>query len=266
MIAHSALRQSVAAAVALTALHAQSPTFDAASIKLNPSPSLRHVVLPPTGGRLSTRNAALRLLIQTAYGVQDFQISGGPDWMNSAGYDVEAKAEGNPTRAQVWLMLQALLAERFKLKVHREMKEHPVYAMTVAKSGLKLPKAAEGECTAPPTLGPCGDLVVGAEKGELFVRGQQVPLTALATLLSTIIARPVIDRTSVTGKFDVNLVFVADDVTAGIPSPRRIGDGDQAMPPSVMTALNHQLGLKLDSSKGPIEMLVIDHVERATEN
>jgi hypothetical protein len=97
-------------------------TFEAASVKLNPSLSLRHVLLPPTGGRLSTRMAPLLLLIQNAYGVETFQISGGPDWMNTAGYDIEAKAEGNPSRSQIWLMLQSLLEDRFKLKVHRETK------------------------------------------------------------------------------------------------------------------------------------------------
>ena len=97
------------------------PRFDAASIKPNPSLRLRSVLLPPTGGLLSTRMATLRLLIQNAYGVKSFQIAGGPDWINSAGFDLDAKVEGNPTRSEIWLMLRSLLEDRFALKVHHNI-------------------------------------------------------------------------------------------------------------------------------------------------
>jgi uncharacterized protein (TIGR03435 family) len=252
------------------------PRFEAASIKLNPSLSLRHVILPPTAGRLSTRSASLRLLIQTAYSVQTFQVSGGPDWMNSAGYDLDAKAEGTPSRSQIWLMLQSLLEDRFKLKVHRETKELPVYALTAAKGGLKLSKP-RGECVAidalplplergqqPPMR--CGDLMVGAEKSMLFLRGKQITMAVLTKELSTILERPVIDRTGVAEKFDISVDFAWDEVVIGLPKPRQAGDSTEPAGPSIMVALQQQLGLKLESTKGLVEVLVIDHVERPSEN
>src|SRR5579863_1167750 len=157
-------------------------TFEAASVKPNDSLSVRHVLLPPVGGRLSTRMAPLGLLIQSAYGVQSFQISGGPDWMDSTGFDIEAKAAGNPSRSQVWLMLQSLLEDRFHLKVHRETRMMPVYALAVAKDGPRLPKAAAdcGDAAAakgqrPP--GPCGDATVSFETSTgLAVVGRQLAM------------------------------------------------------------------------------------------
>jgi uncharacterized protein (TIGR03435 family) len=148
---------------------AQPPTFEVASVKTDPSPALRHVLLPPVNGRLSTRGASLRLLIQNAYGVQSFQISGGPEWMNASGFVIEARAEGNPDRSQIWLMLQSLLQDRFKLKVHRENKVLRAYFLSVAKNGLKLPKPTEGDCVeSPPTsgqrpLGPCASATLAFE-------------------------------------------------------------------------------------------------------
>src|SRR5437899_6463524 len=100
---------SIVSVVIFTAVAglSQSPAFEAASIKLSPSASLRHVLLPPKGGRLSTRGASLRLLIQNAYGVQPYEILDGPGWMDSVGYDLDAKAEGNPNQTQIWLMLRS---------------------------------------------------------------------------------------------------------------------------------------------------------------
>jgi uncharacterized protein (TIGR03435 family) len=244
-----------------------TPQFEAASIKLNPSMALRHVLLPPKGGRLSTRNAPLRLLIQNAYHVQTFQVSGGPEWMNSAGYDLEAKAEGNPSQSQIWLMLQSLLEDRFKLKVHRETKELPVYALTAAKNGLKLPKPKEGDCTP----SPCGNATVAFETATgLSVQAGQVAMAEFIKVLSNIIERPIVDRTGFTEKFDVHLGFAYDEATGGLPNPRRAGDSGQPAElessPSIMIALQQQLGLKLEASKGPVEILVIDHVERPSEN
>jgi len=266
------------AAAALACAFGQSaapPQFDAASVKPNPSLALRHVILPPVGGHLSTRNASLSLLIQTAYAVPSFQISGGPDWMNSAGFDVDAKAEGNPSRSQVWLMLQSLLEDRFKLQIHRETKELPVYALTTAKSGLKMPAASEGDCTNLGTLpspdgkaehpltGPCGDLMVGAYQPGMFLRGRQVPVAEFTRVLSGILGRPVIDKTGLAGKFDLNLDFSYDDLTVGIPKPAQSADN---INPSILVAMQQQLGLKLESTRGPVEILVIDHAERPSGN
>jgi uncharacterized protein (TIGR03435 family) len=250
----------------------QRLTFEAASVKADPSLSVRHVLLPPVGGRLSTRMAPLRLLIESAYGVQSFQISGGPDWMDSSGFDIEAKAAGNPSRSEVWLMLRSLLEDRFGLKAHRETQVQPVYALTVAKGGLKLPKATEGECVnAPPPagqrpLGPCGYVTVAFEPAAgLDIEGRQVGMAELARQLSAMLQRPVVDETGFAGKFDVNLRFAYEaDVTVGIGDPWR-GVADGSGNPTIMGGLQ-QLGLRLETSKGPVEMLVIDRAERPTEN
>jgi uncharacterized protein (TIGR03435 family) len=252
----------------------QPPTFEVASVKPDPSLALRHVLLPPVGGRLSTRGASLRLLIQNAYGVQSFQISGGPDWMNSSGFVIEAKAEGNPDRSQIWLMLQSLLEDRFKLKVHRENKVLRVYFLTVAKNGLKLPKPTEGDCVeSPPAsglrpLGPCSSATVAFEPSTgLYVVGRQVGMEDLIKVLSWMLQRPIVDKTDFSGKFDVNLRFAyQQELTDGIPNPWQTPDGDATGNPSIMTALQQQLGLRLISARGPVEVLVVDHAERPSEN
>jgi uncharacterized protein (TIGR03435 family) len=251
-----------------------APRFEVASVKPNPSPALRHVLRPPAANRLSTRNAPLRLLIQNAYGVQTFQISGGPGWIDSAGYDIEAKAEGNPGPSQIWLMLQSLLEDRFNLKVHRQTKELPVYVLTAAKSGPMLATPQEGSCknadtterVGPAPL-PCGRVGVGAERSGMFLRGAGVDMAEFTKVLSTVVGRTVLDRSGVAGKFDVNLEFAYDEMTIGIPRPSRRPDSGQPPDgPSIMAALQKQLGLKIQPAKGPVEILVIDHVERPSEN
>lgn len=248
-------------------------TFEAASVKANPSLAVRHVLLPPVGGRLSTRTAPLRLLIQNAYGVQSFQISGGPDWMDSSGFDIEATAAGNPARAQVWLMLRSLLEDRFALKVHRETQVRPVYDLTAAKGGLKLAKATEGECVSTPPApgqrppGPCGYATVAFEPAAgLDVEGRQVGIAELIQTLAGILQRPIVDKTGFAGKFDVTLRFAYEaDVTVGVADPwRGAADGSGNAP--IVAGLQQQLGLKLDASKGPVEVLVVDRAERPTQN
>ncbi len=244
------------------ALGVSAQSFEAASVKPNPSPSLRHVILPPTGNRLSTRNASLRLLIQTAYGFNSSLVFGGPDWINTAGYDVEAEAAGNPTRAQIWLMLRSLLAERLNLKVHRETRQLPVYRLTISKRGLKLPKASEEDCSAVPA--PCGNLTVMFEPATgLAIAGRQVTMSDLANQLTGALGRPVIDETGLSGKFDITLKFAYDqDITAGVPKP----PSDPGTNPPLTSAITEQLGLSIESSKGPVEVLVIDHAEPASAN
>jgi len=256
----------------------QRLTFEVASVRPALPGALRHVLLPPVGNRLSTRGAPLRLLIQNAYGVNSFQIFGGPDWMNSSGYDLEAKAEGNPTRSQIWLMLRSLLEDRFKLKVHRETRLMPTYALTIDKGGLKLPKAAEGDCIDPaPVPGqrpppPCGYVTIAFEPAKgLDVEGRQGTMADLIKVLSRILERSIIDETGFSSKFDVNLRFAYEqDITVGISNPwPQANSGqpeDPGVNPPIMGALRQQLGLSLKSSKGPVEVLVVDQAERPSEN
>jgi uncharacterized protein (TIGR03435 family) len=269
---------------------ADSPRFDVASIKLNTA-SFHTGTMVDThpGGRLTAEFSPVRLLIRRAYGVESFQILGGPEWINTDGYDIEAKAEGDPSQRQLLLMLQSLLEDRFKLKVHRETRELPVYAMTVAKGGLKLPSPKAGGCftgdpNAPDSSGrpkavppgqpyfPCGVAVVMFNSPGPRMLGGQVSTTDLAQSLTSILGRTILDKTGFTGKFDLHLEFALDEALAGLLGPnappfrlqeRRPGELDS---PSIFAALQQQLGLKLESSKGPAEVLVVDHVERPTEN
>jgi uncharacterized protein (TIGR03435 family) len=254
------------------------PRFDAASIKPNPSPSLRHVLLPPVGGRLSTNRASLLLLIQTAYDVPAFQIHGGTEWMNSQGWDIEAKAEGNPGRSRIWLMLQSLLAERFQLRLHRETKELPVYTLAPVKTGLTLPKPDPATCVGAdsvlparekgrPPLRRCGDITIEAENGTLSLQGRQVTTSDLCKTLSGIFLQPIVDRTGSSDRFDLNVQFLYDDLTIGIGNPRRPGDPPEPTGvTSIVQALQEKLGLKLEKSKAPVEFLVIEHAERPEAN
>jgi uncharacterized protein (TIGR03435 family) len=256
----------------------QRLTFEVASVKPDPPSAVRHVLLPPVGNRFSTRLAPLGLLIQSAYGVNSFEIVGGPDWMSSAGFDIEAKAAGNPTSSQMWLMLRSLLEDRFALKVHRETKVMPVYNISVAKSGLRLPKSAEEDCVdAAPVQGqkppgPCGRVTVAFERAAgLDLEGRHVTLAELTRALAAIFQRSVLDQSGLSGRFDINLRFAYEpDVTVGIGNPWSQGNSgvaeDPGINPSITVALQQQLGLSLESTKGPVELLVVDHAERPSGN
>jgi len=265
-----------------------TPRFEVASVKKN-ALSPRFMAVRPRAGGLTTENAPLRLLMQNAYGVQAFQISEGPAWIQSEGYDIEAKADGKASRAQILLMLRSLLEDRFQLKLHRETKELPVYALTVAKSGLKLQPPKEGGCIPvdpsgmlpPPsnTPGqrapgfPCGMPGVMMEPSGVRIQGGKIAMPDFIKVLSMALGRPVLDRTGVTETFDVRLDFTPDEAVAGLPRSAGAGDpdspqpaADPASPPPIFAAIQEQLGLKLESVKGPVEVLVIDHVERPSQN
>jgi uncharacterized protein (TIGR03435 family) len=268
------LHRAIAALALLPFAQAQPdarPRFDVASIKPNAPGGINtgdFRVLP--GGRLTAEKVLLRFLIQNAYGVRPFQLKGGPDWINSEGYDIEAKAEGNPSNGQMVLMMQTLLEDRFKLKVHRETKELPVYALTVAKGGFKLPEPKQGACTAPdpngPPLppspnqaGPCGRAMIRISKGVARINGYQVPMREFVRVLSNIMGRTIIDQTGFTRAFDLQLEFATDDAIAGLPEAPKPADDSV---PSIFVAAQEQLGIKIVSTKGPVEILVIDHIEK----
>ena len=265
-------------AVAAFAQSDTPPRFDAAAIKPNPSPSPRHVVLPPVGGRLSTNRASLLLLIQTAYDVPAFQIHGATEWMNSQLWDIEAKAEGNPGRARIWLMLQSLLRDRFQLKLHRETKDLPVYTLAPVKTGLTLPKPDAATCVGADSVPPprekgqpplrrCGDMTIEAENGTLSLQGRQVTTSDLCKTLSGILLQPIVDHTGSRDRFDLSVPFLYDDLTIGIGNPRRPGDSTEPTGvTSIVQALQQKLGLKLEKGKAPVELLVIDQAERPAAN
>jgi uncharacterized protein (TIGR03435 family) len=268
---------------------ADRPKFEVASIKLcSPGEGGRSGAAskkePPSPDRLDVNCETVAGLIQRAYsGPPPVAVSGGPAWIASDRYRIEAKAEGPQSRATLnGPMLQALLEGRFQLRIHRESKESPVYEMTVAKGGPKLQRAAEGGCLPlhPKTLVarpagqkpmPCGFFFAKKQDapGIVTVNTRGMSLSAFAENLGHLLDWPVIDKTGTAGTFDLYAEFVPDEST-----PALLGRAMFAAPlgvapepgPSFIPALQQQLGLKLEPAKGPREFLIIDHIERPSEN
>lgn len=237
--------------------------FDVASVKQNLSSVEGGSVRLTPGGRLVARNAPLRLLISAAYDVRDFQLFGGPAWMASDHFDIEAKTAGNPTQEQISQMLQGLLADRFHLMVHRETRELPIYRLLVAKGGSRLQPAKEGQCTSmvpppakfdPATLRPCG----GFNSNVGMMLGGSVATAKLAAALSRTLGRTVMDETGLEGSYDISLHWTPDDT---LPAAANASND-----PSFFTALQEQLGLRLEPGKGPVEVLVVDRAEKPSQN
>ncbi len=264
------------------AQEAARPKFEVASIKsAEARPMLMVRALP--GGRLAA-DATVRLLMQNAYGLQSFQIADAPGWAGADHYEIAAKAEHDAPRAQVMLMLQTLLEDRFQLRYHRETRELPVYTLSAARGGLRLPAPKEGGCEnpadqptqlaggrmTPPGTGalpptPCGSANVLLARDGARMMGEKVPMPELVRILSMVLGRTVVDRTGFTGIFDIRLDFLPDSATPALPPPPPDAVSDTTSP-IIFTALQEQLGLKLESGKGPVEVMVIDHVERPSEN
>ncbi len=237
---------------------ARAQSFEVASIKPSQPPSGDRQFTgfqTPGGGRLNTFNTSLRMLITFAYNVKDFQLSGGPGWANSETYDLTAKAEDNAAPGQLRLMLQALLKDRFKLVLRHETKDAPIYELVVAKGGSKIQ-----EDTA-----SAGLVMMMTGRGK--VTAQKAPITAFLPLLGTLTGRPVVDKTGLPSTYAFKLDWAPDPAEGG---PRAPGGPDVALPdpsgPSLFTALQEQLGLRLQSAKGPVENLVIEGAERPSEN
>lgn len=272
----------LAAAYSLLAQSAERPAFQVASVKRTTDPNPPGMIVrPQPGGRLTAINARLMMLMVNAYSVQPFQIVGAPDWVNTEGYDIEAKPETPVDRMQMWLMLRTLLADRFKLTLHRDTKELPVFALVVGKDGLKKPDK-ESDCpSAPPDPNaqptvpggvPCGRVVIGMAPSETNLRGGKVAMPEFVRMLSMVLGRPVLDRTGIATYFDVQLAFTPDHDAMGLPGAGGPGDpgGFRTVTdpnkPGIAAALQEQLGLKLTTTKGPVDVLVIDHIERPSAN
>jgi bla regulator protein blaR1 len=261
-------------APAIRAQNAPATTqkFEVASIKPTGSGEGGRMRLMP--GRL-TASAPLRVLMEAAYHVQPFQIVGGPEWTGSEQYEIDARATGNSEYAQMMLMLQSLLADRFQLRFHREPREMPVYALVPARGGLKLPPPRDGSCVEtevqPPGQGEpappprCGGLDVPLEAGGFHMRGGKVSMAEFVRKLAEMLGRTVTDQTGFSGVFDIDLVFRADGSIAGFPPLPPGAIPTETASPSIFSAVQ-QLGLRLESTKGPVEVLVIDNVEKPSGN
>jgi uncharacterized protein (TIGR03435 family) len=258
-----------------------TPKFEVASVKAA-SPDSKFMVIHPTpGGRLNITNLTVKDMIGSAWSVQPFQISGGPAWMDSVRYDVSAKAEGAAKIPELMQMLRSLLADRFQLVIHRETKELPIFGLVLARKdgelGPQLVESKDRDCTLPDATKPppppldsanglalgCGQLSVGVRQ----LRGAAISIQQLPSTLSPLLGRTVIDQTGLKGTYDVTLRWTPDGAQLagpqpGAPTPTVTDSGG----PSIFAALQEQLGLKLESTKGPVEILMIDHVHRPDEN
>ena len=276
------------------------PQFEVASLKPNNGceNTPRSGNLAPSPGRLEMPCITLQGLMQTAYGTfgngvsvnrEVLHVEGLPAWARSEFYSLSAKGDG-PVRTEMLAgpMLQAFLEERFQLKMHREMREMPVYVLTVAKGGIKPPRLAEGGCTPidlthpPPPRAPgepppnlCGLLMTGPiANGGFMMELRGSTTKQLAQSLSGRLDRPVIDKTGVDGLYTFHMEFAPDPGMPGFqvprPEPGAAGSASPPLPdptmPTIFTALQEQLGLKLVPEKGPVEYLIIDHLEKPSAN
>jgi uncharacterized protein (TIGR03435 family) len=275
-----ALVLAVAAASSLDAqAPASRPAFDVASVKRNTSGGTAMRIIWPRG-RFSAVNVLVRQFIEVAYQVESFRIAGGPGWIGADRFDIEATvvAELPPARRglpePIQMMMRTLLADRFKAVTHWEKRPQTIYTLVRAKAngglGPKLRKsevdcptlmasAARGGPLPPPSM--CG---VQRRPGGLLAGG--LPIAQLVGYLTTSLQRVVVDRTGLAGDFNVDLTWTPDQPPPdGAPSAPDVPDVRSAGP-SLFTALQEQLGLKLESARGPVDVLVIDHVDRPTED
>jgi len=293
----------------------QKPSFDVISIK--PSPPIGTGPFRIGGGaqgdRFTMNSATLRTLLQMAYRRADnaallglMEIIGGPAWMDSERYDVQAKADcslGKMPRERLQLMVQSLLEDRFQLKAHLETRELPIYNLAAAKDGPKIKRSADqtapaiaaalpGPCEPPSTVPPPqlpapgsppprGALMMSMGPGGMTLRATATRVATMVGLLQQQLGRTIVDKTGLDGLFDFELTFSAEGLGSpfgrGFPLPQQLPPvggptGPASAPatspdpaPSLFAALQ-ELGLKLESAKGPVEVLVVDSVEKPTEN
>jgi uncharacterized protein (TIGR03435 family) len=239
---------------------ARPAAFEVASIKPTPPTVLGKRIAAP-GNRLILDGLSLKELIRLAYGpgggssLPPDLVGGGPNWIDDVRYDVEARAEGNATQQQRLEMLRTLLAERFKLRFHYESKETAAYVLAVGKNGLKLKERKPGDDGEPFTI---------RDMGSLHFVCRDISMARLAMFLeSSVLARPVAEKTGLSGTFDFDLSWRPDDSQFGGRFARaKEAESDL---PDLFTALR-QLGLRLDAVKAPVQFLRIDHAEKPSEN
>ena len=281
---------AIVAGLAITVM-AQAPTpderpkFEVASVRINTSGTNQVMMGTQPGGRFNAINMPLALLIRSAYRLQESQLVGAPDWVATERYDIVAKAEGEfepPVPGgglgTQQLMLQSLLEERFKLKPRRETRQLPIFALVLAQESKRFgpalrPSAVDcqalaaarkqGNAPPPAPLKPGDRPQCGTHMGFGRIAGGG-PMTGLATLLSQVVQRSVVDSTGLNGNFDYELTWTPE-LPPGAPTDRPFRmNGVDIDPngPSIFTAVQEQLGLKLEATRGPVEVLVIDHIER----
>jgi len=230
----------------------QLPEFEVASIKPNKTNERMYYGL--RNATLTVRNMSVKGLVQIAYGKREFQITGGPAWMTSEFFDIDAKAE-QPQRA-TQDMLKSLLASRFGLQLHTETKETSVYSLAVARGGLKMKLSADQ--TEPRKGGP-------KDLGPGRIVGEGIPMYVIVNLLADMMGRAVIDKTGLTGKYDVNLQPLSESLPVQTDPANPLAHTD-VLNLAIIDAVEKQLGLKIGSMKALEKVLVIDLIERPSAN
>jgi uncharacterized protein (TIGR03435 family) len=263
---------------ATESLAAQAPTggllsYDVASIKPGKSDMGTMLLFRLDG--FTAKGMNLKSLIKEAYGIENDQILGAPSWLNTQTYDIEAKVDGADANAlgkmseeQRKLMFQSFLRERFQLKAHLETKELSILALVIAKNGPKLHEAKPGDTYPDGIKGPDGK--PGGHAGLMMwgndrLIGQGISITQVVQPLTQQLGRTVLDQTGLTGKYDVELRWTPDNTSAPTTGPDS-GIAAESPTTSIFTAIQEQLGLKLESHKAPVNVLVIDHVEAPSTN
>ena len=269
------------------------PSFEVASVKANrtgaPGGSF---VMPP--GRFTASNLPLRVLIANAYQLSFFQLVGGPDWAGTERFDIAAKAPDGAPPEQTRAMVRTLLRDRFRLVVHMESRDTPMYALVQAPGDRLGPRIARSSMDCGPireqraaanaaavrARGPvpvppapasnepvvCQMRVGGRGGPTLSYRARNITMVALAGALRPYVGREVVDRTGLTGEFDFDLEFAPPPASAAGPADGPVPPAPLDEAASIFTALQEQLGLKLESTRGPVEVMVIDRAERPTED
>jgi len=244
------------------------PEFDVAAIRENQSDhtARSHIISSPNDSRFTAINVPMKMLIQFAFGIPESRILGGPAWISTTKFDIDAKADSSiddqmralssdQGKAQKRLMLQALLADRFQLTVHPESRELPMYALVVARNG---PKFLDSKVN--------GTKIDGGN-GRIRIQGGENSVALLAEQLANNLGRPVVDQIGIQGRYDLTLQWAPDDGAAPKLGGTDVSSAALDSPgPSIFTAIQEQLGLKLESRKGPVQVLVIDHIDQPSEN
>jgi uncharacterized protein (TIGR03435 family) len=256
------------------------PEFEVASIKLNTDCVNGAGNEQHSPGRFGVECVSPRDYIRGAYGaygngrnrnVRPPEVLGGAKWVDTDHYDIIAKTRGDTGLDEMYgPMMRALLEDRFQLKIHTETRELPVYMLAVAKGGAKLSPSKDGSCVpldvknvlqSPPPPNYCGRMTTKGSATRI-VDGFGTTLAEFTDrIFKDTLDRPVIDQTGLTGLFDIHLEYVLETGTGASPEASGVNGGV-----SIFTALQEQLGLKLSPDKGPVEVLVIDHIERPSAN
>lgn len=286
------LSVALAAATLFAQAEQKKLTFDVVSIKPNTSGDNRRMIQNPPAGRFATTNVPLRQLIVLAYGdvstggpPPNLEITGLPGWATTDGYDIQAQPEAGfqSTAKQKQEMLQSMLEDRFKLKVRRETKDAPIYALVVAKDGVKAklsedqtpfnpngPPPGAPPSAAPPPPPPGGPAAIAGPvprgmnmMGVGQLRAGAQTMATLSGLLSGQAGRKVVDKTGVTGLYDIDLKWTPDQINGAAPPPGLAADPTGV---GLFTAIQEQLGLRLVSETGKVDTFVVESVQRPTEN